>query len=186
MIGPIRGTRLPAEIKRFIVGAVTDAKQGGATITRSCEILMIDARRVRRWIQGKEADRGDGGPGDGQHLVECGGEVNMSSLARVALESTREPKGAMRARPACQRWTFRVLWLHLSSYSFTRASLPESAKNYPQKPEESPKELAPTAGQAGRRRVCLDLVCQKGNHPRGLSSNLAGGSPESCQGHVRA
>jgi putative transposase len=56
LIGPIRGTRLPAEIKRQIVGAVSDAKERGMTIARACQILMIDARRVRRWIAGREPD----------------------------------------------------------------------------------------------------------------------------------
>jgi len=54
LTGPIRGTRLPAEVKRFIVGAVTDAKAKGMPIARSCAILMIDARRVRRWIRGRD------------------------------------------------------------------------------------------------------------------------------------
>lgn len=54
MTGPIRGTRLPAEVKRFIVGAVTDAKSNGMPLVRSCEILMIDSRRVRRWIRGRD------------------------------------------------------------------------------------------------------------------------------------
>ncbi len=54
MTGPIRGARLPAEVKRFIVRAVTDAKNNGMSIACSCEILMIDARRVRRWIGGRD------------------------------------------------------------------------------------------------------------------------------------
>ena len=54
MTGPIRGTRLPAEVKRFIVRAVTDAKTNGMPIARSCAILMIDPRRVRRWIKGRD------------------------------------------------------------------------------------------------------------------------------------
>ena len=57
MIGPIRGTRLPAEIKRFIVGAVTEAKQEGMTVARSCATLMVDARRVRRWVAGRDAQQ---------------------------------------------------------------------------------------------------------------------------------
>jgi putative transposase len=55
LTGPIRATRLPAEVKRFIVGAVTEAKKAGMPITRACEILMIDPRRVRRWIAGRAA-----------------------------------------------------------------------------------------------------------------------------------
>ncbi len=54
MTGPICGTRLHAEVKRFIVRAVTDAKVNGMPIARSCDILMIDARRVRRWIRGRD------------------------------------------------------------------------------------------------------------------------------------
>ena len=54
MTGPIRGTRLPAEVKRFIVRAVTDAKTSGMPIAQSCAILMIDPRRVRRWIRGRD------------------------------------------------------------------------------------------------------------------------------------
>jgi hypothetical protein len=56
LIGPIRGKRLPAGIKRQIVGAVTDAKKQGMSILRACEILMIDARRVRRWIGGRDPE----------------------------------------------------------------------------------------------------------------------------------
>ena len=54
MTGPIRGNRLPAEVKRFIVRAVTDAKANGMPIAKSCAILMIDPRRVRRWIKGRD------------------------------------------------------------------------------------------------------------------------------------
>lgn len=54
MTGPIRGTRLPAEVKCWIVAAVTEAKAKGMPIARVCEILMIDARRVRRWIAGRD------------------------------------------------------------------------------------------------------------------------------------
>jgi transposase-like protein len=42
----ICGTRLPAEVKRWIVGAVTEVKAGGMSMARACEILMIDTRRV--------------------------------------------------------------------------------------------------------------------------------------------
>jgi putative transposase len=54
LTGPIRGTRLPAEVKRWIVGVVAEAKAAGMPITRACEILMIDTRRVRRWIAGRD------------------------------------------------------------------------------------------------------------------------------------
>jgi putative transposase len=54
LTGPIRGTRLSAEVKRFIVRAVANAKANGMPIAKSCEILMIDTRRVRRWIRGRD------------------------------------------------------------------------------------------------------------------------------------
>ena len=56
MTGPIRGARLSAEVKRFIVRAVTEAKAKGMPIAKSCEILMIDPRRVRRWIAGRDPE----------------------------------------------------------------------------------------------------------------------------------
>lgn len=56
MTGPIRGTRLPAEVKRFIVGAISDAKAAGMSIAAACEILMIDPRRVRRWVRGRDPE----------------------------------------------------------------------------------------------------------------------------------
>jgi hypothetical protein len=54
LTGPIRGQRQPAEVKRLIVGVVTEAKTKGMPFARACEILMIDARRVRRWIAGRD------------------------------------------------------------------------------------------------------------------------------------
>lgn len=54
MTGHIRGARLPAELKRWIVGAVVEAGSKGMPIARACEILMIDSRRVRRWIAGRD------------------------------------------------------------------------------------------------------------------------------------
>ncbi|MCA1700820.1 MAG: IS3 family transposase [Actinobacteria bacterium] len=72
LTGPIRGTRLPAEVKRWIVGAVTDAKKEGMPITRACEILMIDSCRVRRWIGGR----------DSQHL-QAADLVDTPPVARV-------------------------------------------------------------------------------------------------------
>lgn len=50
MIGPIRGARLPAEIKLQIIRAVRDAKAAGFTIERACRVLMVDPRRLRRWV----------------------------------------------------------------------------------------------------------------------------------------
>jgi putative transposase len=54
LTGPIRGKRLSVDVKRWIVGAVTEARTKGMPIARACEILMIDARRVRRWIAGRD------------------------------------------------------------------------------------------------------------------------------------
>lgn len=51
MIGPIRGTRLSAEIKLKIVRAVHAAKVAGVPIERACGVIMLDPRRLRRWIE---------------------------------------------------------------------------------------------------------------------------------------
>ena len=50
MIGPIRGPRLPAEIKLKIVRAVHAAKAEGISIERACGVIMLDPRRLRRWV----------------------------------------------------------------------------------------------------------------------------------------
>lgn len=50
MIGPIRGSRLAAEIKLAIVRAVRQATEEGMRVARACEVLMLDPRRVRRWM----------------------------------------------------------------------------------------------------------------------------------------
>ncbi len=50
MIGPIRGVRLPAEIKLAIVRAVSAAKDAGMPIERACEVIMLSPRRLRRWL----------------------------------------------------------------------------------------------------------------------------------------
>jgi len=42
LTGPLGGTRLPAEVKRFIVRAVTDAKAHSMPIAKSCDTPMID------------------------------------------------------------------------------------------------------------------------------------------------
>lgn len=63
MIGPIRSRRLPAEIKLQITRAVLEAKQAGMSIERACQVILLDSRRLRRWLQrardGRPADRPD-------------------------------------------------------------------------------------------------------------------------------
>lgn len=56
MIGPISGKRLSAEIKLQIIRAVTAAKKAGVAIERSCETIMLDPRRLRRWISGRDVE----------------------------------------------------------------------------------------------------------------------------------
>lgn len=51
MIGPIRGTRLQAEVKLQIVRAIYAAKAAGFPIDRACRVIMLDPRRLRRWIR---------------------------------------------------------------------------------------------------------------------------------------
>ncbi|MGH9002776.1 MAG: DDE-type integrase/transposase/recombinase [Acidimicrobiia bacterium] len=68
MIGPIRGTRVSPEIKLRIIGAVAEAKRGGLCAHRTCEVIMLSPRRLRRWCAGRppeelaEADVADRPP----------------------------------------------------------------------------------------------------------------------------
>lgn len=54
MTGALRGSRLPAEIKLALVGAITEAKDAGFPIVRACEVLMLEARRFHRWVGGRD------------------------------------------------------------------------------------------------------------------------------------
>lgn len=56
MTGAIRGARLPAEVKLALIGAITEAKDAGFTIVRACEVLMLQPRRVHRWLKGRDPD----------------------------------------------------------------------------------------------------------------------------------
>lgn len=49
MTRPIRGKRLPAEVKLRVVGAIAAAVDGGVSIERACTVIQLDARRLRRW-----------------------------------------------------------------------------------------------------------------------------------------
>jgi putative transposase len=54
LTGAIRGTRLSADIKLALIGAITEAKEAGFPIVRACEILMLQPRRFHRWLQGRD------------------------------------------------------------------------------------------------------------------------------------
>lgn len=54
MIGRIAGRRLPAPVKLQIIAAVTTANDAGMSIERACEVLMLDPRRLRRWLGGRD------------------------------------------------------------------------------------------------------------------------------------
>lgn len=54
MTGALRGTRLPAEVKLALIGAITEAKDAGFPIVRACELLMLEARRFHRWLGGRD------------------------------------------------------------------------------------------------------------------------------------
>lgn len=54
MTGAIRGTRLPAEIKLALIGAITEAKEAGFPVVRACEVLMLQPRRFHRWLKGRD------------------------------------------------------------------------------------------------------------------------------------
>jgi putative transposase len=51
LTGPIRGVRLPAGVKLQIVRAVEAAKRAGFSLERACEVILLDPRRLRRWIE---------------------------------------------------------------------------------------------------------------------------------------
>ncbi|MCA1708893.1 MAG: IS3 family transposase, partial [Actinobacteria bacterium] len=54
MTGAIRGTRLPAEVKLALIGAITEAKDAGFSIVSACEVLMLQPRRFHRWVKGRD------------------------------------------------------------------------------------------------------------------------------------
>ena len=54
MTGAIRGTRLPAEVKLALIGAITEAQQAGFSIVCACEVLMLQPRRFHRWLKGRD------------------------------------------------------------------------------------------------------------------------------------
>ncbi len=54
MTGALRGTHLPAEVKLALIGAITEAKDAGFPIVKACEVLMLEARRFHRWLQGRD------------------------------------------------------------------------------------------------------------------------------------
>jgi putative transposase len=54
LTGAIRGTRLSAEVKLALVGAITEARDAGFPIVRACEVLMLEARRFHRWLKGRD------------------------------------------------------------------------------------------------------------------------------------
>ncbi|MBA2425604.1 MAG: IS3 family transposase [Actinobacteria bacterium] len=54
MTGALRGTRLAAEVKLALIGAITEAKETGFSIVRSCEVLMLETRRFHRWVDGRD------------------------------------------------------------------------------------------------------------------------------------
>ncbi len=54
MTGALRGTRLPAEIKLALIGAITEARDAGFPIVRSCDVLMLEAPRFHRWVKGRD------------------------------------------------------------------------------------------------------------------------------------
>jgi putative transposase len=54
LTGAIRGTRLPADVKLALIGAITDAKDARLPIVRACEMLMLQPRRFHRWVKGRD------------------------------------------------------------------------------------------------------------------------------------
>jgi hypothetical protein len=56
LTGAIRGTRLSADVKLALVGAIIEAKDAGFPIVRACEVLMLEARRFHRWVKGRDPE----------------------------------------------------------------------------------------------------------------------------------
>jgi hypothetical protein len=54
LTGALRGTRLPAQVKLALIGAITDAQDAGFSIVRACEVLMLAPRRFHRWLGGRD------------------------------------------------------------------------------------------------------------------------------------
>jgi putative transposase len=54
LTGAIRGTRLPADVKLALIGAISEARDAGFPIVRACEVLMLEARRFHRWVKGRD------------------------------------------------------------------------------------------------------------------------------------
>jgi putative transposase len=50
LTGPIRGRRLPSGVKLRIVRAIEGAKHAGFSLERACEVILLDPRRLRRWV----------------------------------------------------------------------------------------------------------------------------------------
>jgi hypothetical protein len=49
-------TRLPAEVKLALIGAITEAKDAGFPIVRACDV-MVETRRFHRWVGGRDQQR---------------------------------------------------------------------------------------------------------------------------------
>jgi len=54
LTGPIRGNRLPSEVKLPIVRAIDRARVSGFTLKRACEVILLSPRRLRRWARGRD------------------------------------------------------------------------------------------------------------------------------------
>lgn len=77
MIGPIRGTRLSAEVKHRLLEAVQGAKRQGFTLERACATIELDPRRARRWAKRREGSAGvsssssaPAAPGQSEGLID--------------------------------------------------------------------------------------------------------------------
>lgn len=99
MIGPIGGRRLPAEIKLQICRAVLGAKQEGMTVERACGVILLDPRRLRRWLQRTEAARAvRGGPAAASPRLSPAGlrAADLADRAPVARRLPQRLTGAER------------------------------------------------------------------------------------------
>ena len=95
MIGPIRGRRLPAEIKLKVVRAIERAKEGGYTFERACAVILLDPRRLRRWLHRAGTARGSRSTPGMETALE--GSERPVSEARGPQGANQEPSGLLEA-----------------------------------------------------------------------------------------
>jgi hypothetical protein len=103
LTGAIRGTRLPAEIKLALVGAITEANDAGFPIVRACEVLMFEARRFHRWLKGRDPKTPTAADLSDDPRSDAGGRVKQRCYFERFVAAGVPPEAA--SRMALSLWT---------------------------------------------------------------------------------